>query len=295
MLKGAAEAEETVAKSDSAARLEPLPLTVIAPPSGWTNIDLRELWRYRELLFFLIWRDAKVRYKQTVFGASWAIIRPFVTMVVFSVFFGGLLNVPSDDIPYPIFSYTALVPWSFFSSSLGRCAESLVSHANILTKVYFPRLVLPIAAGLSGLLDFAPSFIILLGMMLVYGMTPTINVVWLLPFMLTTLMTMLGVGFWLAALNVQFRDVSFVVSFLAQVWLYATPVIYPISLVSDAGKALYLLNPMASVIEGFRWALLGKGMAPSPELLVPNAIALVLLVTGALYFRRMENYFADVV
>ncbi len=294
MLKEA-EVKETAPPPDSEVKLTPLPATVITPPSGWTSLELRELWRYRELLYFLIWREIKVRYKQTVLGAPWAIIKPFVTMVVFSVFFGNLLGVPSDDIPYPIFSYVALVPWNFFAGGMGHAAGSLVGNAHLLTKVYFPRLVIPVAAVLSGLIDFLPAFLVLLGMMLVYGIMPTINMIWLPVFMLPALATALGAGFWLSALNVQFRDVGHIVPFLTQVWLFATPIIYPSSLLTGPLKALYTLNPMVGVVEGFRWALLGTDAPSGSTVLLSGAVALALLVSGAYYFRRMENHFADVV
>jgi lipopolysaccharide transport system permease protein len=246
-------------------------------------------------LYFLVWRDVKVRYKQTVLGAAWAIIQPFFTMVVFSLFFGRLAQIPSDGIPYPIFSYAALVPWTFFANGLSQSSNSLVGSANLITKVYFPRLTIPIATVLSGLVDFVLAFIVLLGMMLYYGIVPTMNVVWLPLFLLLALVTSLGVGLWLSAMNVEFRDVRYVVPFLTQFWLFATPIAYPSSLLPEPWRALYGLNPMAGVVEGFRWALLGTQTAPGPLILVSTLAALVLLVSGAYYFRRMEKTFADVV
>ena len=272
------------------------PLLVIQPSRGWVSLKLNEIWRYRELLYFLIWRDVKVRYKQTVIGAAWAIIQPFMTMVVFSIFFGRLAQVPSDGIPYPIFSYAALVPWTFFSSGLSGASNSLVGSSNLIQKIYFPRLVIPLANVVAGLVDFSLAFIILIVMMLVYGITPTINVIWLPLLLLLALITALGVGLWLAALNVQFRDVRFVVPFLTQFWMYASPVAYPSSLIkNDLLRALYGLNPMAGVVEGFRWALLGSNTAPGPTILISTVVSLLILIGGAFYFRRMERTFADVV
>ncbi len=272
------------------------PLLIIEPARGWVSLRLREIWQYRELLYFLIWRDIKVRYKQTVIGAAWAIIQPFMTMVVFSLFFGQLARVPSDGVPYPIFSFAALVPWGFFASGLTNSANSLVGSSNLIQKIYFPRLVIPLASVVSGVVDFALAFLILILMMLVYRITPTANIVWLPLLLLLAAVTALGVGLWLSALNVQFRDVRFVVPFLAQFWMYATPIAYPSSLIkNDLLRALYGLNPMTGVVEGFRWALLGTDSAPGPVLLVSSVAAVLILIGGAFYFRRMERTFADVV
>jgi lipopolysaccharide transport system permease protein len=267
----------------------------IEPSHGWVSLKLHELWEYRELLYFLTWRDIKVRYKQTALGASWAIIQPFFTMVVFSLFFGRLAKVPSDGIPYPIFSYAALVPWTFFANGLNQSSNSLVSSANLIQKIYFPRLAIPIATVLSGVIDFALSFVVLLGMMLFYGIYPTRNIVWLPLFLLLALTTSLGVGLWLAALNVQYRDVRYTVPFLTQFWMFATPIAYPSSLLSEPWRTLYGLNPMAGVVEGFRWALLDSQSAPGPIILVSTLASAAILVGGAYYFRRMEKTFADVV
>ena len=267
----------------------------IEPSKGWVFLKLHDLWEYRELLYFLAWRDIKVRYKQTVLGAAWAIIQPFFTMVVFSIFFGRLAKMPSDGIPYPIFAYCALVPWSYFAGALDRAGNSLVGSANLITKVYLPRLVVPLSATMAGLLDFAIAFVVLIAMMIFYGITPT-SAVWALPFfLLLALATSLGVGLWLSALNVQYRDVRYTIPFLTQFWLFASPVAYPSSLVPEQWRVLYGLNPMAGVIEGFRWALLGKGSGPGPMLAVSVLVTVVLLVSGAYYFRRMEKTFADVV
>ena len=267
----------------------------IQPSRGWVSLKLGELWEYRELLYFLIWRDIKVRYKQTALGATWAIIQPFFTMVVFSLFFGRLAKVPSDGIPYPIFSFAALVPWTFFANGLGQSSNSLVGSSNLITKVYFPRLTIPIASVLSGIVDFALAFVVLLGMMLFYGMAPTLNVLWLPMFLLLALIASLGVGLWLSALNVEYRDVRYVVPFITQFWLFITPIAYPSSLLSEPWRTLYGLNPMVGVVEGFRWALLGTNTAPGPIIAVSSLAAVLILVTGALYFRRMEKTFADVV
>ncbi|MGB0383257.1 MAG: ABC transporter permease [Ardenticatenaceae bacterium] len=272
-----------------------LPVTIIKPSQGWVSLKLDELWEYRELLYFLTWRDIKVRYKQTVLGAAWAIIQPFFTMIVFSLFFGRLAGIPSDGIPYPIFSYAALVPWSFFATGLSSSSNSLVGSANLLKKVYFPRLAIPIATVLSGVIDFVLAFILLLGMMLFYGIVPTINIIWLPLLLLLALTTSLGVGLWLSALNVQFRDVRYTIPFITQFWLFATPIAYPSSLLSEPWRTLYGINPMVGVVEGFRWALLGSNTAPGPIIIVSALVAVGLLISGAYYFRRMEKTFADVV
>lgn len=267
----------------------------LAPSRGWVSLRLGELWMYHELLYFLIWRDIKVRYKQTLLGASWAIIQPFFTMVVFSLFFGHLAKIPSDGVPYPIFSYTALVPWTFFANGLGQAPNKLVGSSNLINKVYFPRLAIPIAAVSSGIVDFVLAFLVLIGMMLYYGMAPTVHIVWLPLFVLLALITALGVGLWFSALNVQYRDVHHVMPFVVQIWLFATPIAYPSSLLSEPWRTVYGLNPMVGVVEGFRWALLGSGSAPGAMVLASTIIALVLLVSGAFYFRRMERTFADVI
>lgn len=271
------------------------PVTYIRPSRGWRALDLRELWRYRELLYFLVWRDIKVRYKQTVLGASWAIIQPFFTMVVFSLFFGRLAGVPSDDVPYPIFSFAALVPWTFFANGLTNSANSLVVSQNLLKRVYFPRLALPMATVLAGAVDFVIAFAVLIVMMLFYGMVPTANVIWLIPLLALALVTSLGVGLWFSALNVRYRDVRYVVPFLVQFWLFATPIAYPSTLLDEPWRTLYGINPMAGVVEGFRWALLGTETAPGPMVAVSTVVAILILIGGAFYFRRLEREFADVV
>jgi lipopolysaccharide transport system permease protein len=271
------------------------PSLVIEPSSGWVPLSLKELWEYRELLFFLTWRDIKVRYKQTVLGAAWAIIQPFSVMVVFSVIFGRLLKVPSDGIPYPVFSYCALLPWQLFAHSLDQSGNSVVASQSLITKVYFPRLVIPISTVLAGLVDFAIAFSLLVVMILYYGILPSAAIVTLPLFLLLLIATSLACGLWLSALNVQYRDVRYTIPFLTQFWLYATPVAYPSSVVPGNWRVLYGLNPMAGVVEGFRWAVLGTSECPGPLLVVSSAVVLILLVSGLYYFRRMEDTFADVV
>jgi lipopolysaccharide transport system permease protein len=267
----------------------------IRPSQGWVSLKLYELWEYRELLYFLTWRDIKVRYKQTVLGASWAIIQPFFTMIVFSLFFGRLAKIPSDGIPYPIFSFAALVPWTFFANGLTQSSNSLVGSANLIKKVYFPRLVIPISSILSGVLDFAISFIMLLAMMVFYGCKPTSAIIWVPFLLLLALITSLGVGLWLSAMNVQFRDIRYTVPFITQFWLFATPIAYPSSLLSEPWRTIYGINPMVGVVEGFRWGLLGTGKSPGYMLSLSVLTALIILITGVYYFRRMEKNFADVI
>ncbi|MGA2139221.1 MAG: ABC transporter permease [Verrucomicrobiia bacterium] len=267
---------------------------IIEPSRGWVSLQLRHLWEFRELLYFLIWRDIKVRYKQTVLGAAWAILQPLFTMVVFSLFFGRLAKVPSDGLPYPIFSFAALVPWGFFSNGLVAAANSLVGNASLIQKVYFPRLVVPISAVLSGAVDLVLSFVVLLGMMVYFHVWPTIHIVLLPAFFLLAFIASLGVGFWLSAMNVQFRDVRHTVSFLVQAWLFCTPIAYPSSLLPEPWRSVYGLNPMAGVVEGFRWALLDTP-APGAIIWVSTLASLVVLISGAFYFRRMERIFADTI
>ena len=275
--------------------METKPVITLEPSRGLVSLNLRDLWEYRELLFFLTWRDIKVRYKQTLLGAAWAVIQPFFTMVVFSLFFGKLAGVPSDGVPYPLFSYAALVPWTFFAYSLTQSANSLVGSANLIQKVYFPRLVIPISSVLSGVVDFFLAFGVLLVMMLFYGFWPGGRILWLAPLLVLTLVTALGVGLWLSALNVEYRDVRYTVPFLTQFWLFATPIAYPSSLLPEPWRTLYGINPMAGVVEGFRWVLLDTPGAPGPMVIASALVSLALLVGGAFYFRRMEKNFADVV
>jgi len=268
---------------------------VITPANRWIPLQLDELWEYRELLYFLVWRDVKVRYKQTALGAAWAVVQPLFMMLVFSLFFGLLAKVPSDGIPYPVFTFCALIPWQLFANALSEASNSLVGNQNLITKVYFARLVIPIAAVLSGLVDFLIAFVILLGMMLYYGIVPGWSIIALPGFILLAVLTALAVGLWLSALNVQYRDVRYTMSFLVQFWLFATPVAYSSSIVPERWRALYGINPMAGVVEGFRWALLGKSQPPGAMLFVSASVVTVLLVGGLYYFRRMEQEFADIV
>jgi len=266
----------------------------LQPSQGWNRRTVSDIWAYRELLYFFIWRDIKVRYKQTLLGAGWAIIQPLMTTVVFTIFFGHLAKVPSDGLPYPVFSLMALVPWTYFASALAGCSTSLSGYQHIISKVYFPRLIIPIGAVIAPLVDFAIGFVILIGFMMWYRITPGPSIVWLPALMLLALATAASVGVWLAALNVRYRDVRYVVPFVVQLWMFATPVAYPASLVPARWRAVYGLNPMAGVIEGFRWALAG-GPAPGVITVVSAAVVVVLIAGGAIYFRRLEGTFADVI
>jgi lipopolysaccharide transport system permease protein len=274
-----------------------------APPEGFTRfgagrgtgLRLGELWAYRELLYFLVWRDIKVRYKQTLLGAVWVILQPLLTMVVFTLFFGNLAQVPSDGIPYPLFSFAGLVPWTLFAYSLTESSGSLVTNQNLITKVYFPRLIIPLASVLAGLVDFAISFAVLLLLMLYYGIVPHAAALTVPLFVIFAVVAALSIGIWLSALNVEFRDVRYTIPFLTQFWMFITPLAYASSLVPARWRLVYGLNPMAGVVEGFRWALLGKTSAPSVLLAASVAAVILLLVGGTYYFRRMERTFADVV
>jgi lipopolysaccharide transport system permease protein len=272
-----------------------MPVFVIQPSNRWVSLRLDELWHYRELIGFLTWRDIKVRYKQTALGAAWAILQPLLTMLLFSVFFGRLAKVPSDGIPYPLFSMAALVPWTFFAFGLAQSSNSLVASSNMIKKIYFPRLIIPISTVCSGLVDFVLAFAMLLAMMAWHGVPMTRNVLWLPALLLLAFITSLGVGLWLSAMNVKYRDIRYIVPFLVQFWMYATPIAYPSSLLSEPWRTVFGLNPMVGVVEGFRWALLGVRTPPGPMLWVSVAVAVVLLVGGAIYFRRMERVFADIV
>ena len=273
------------------------PLTVARRQarSGWVAIDFGELWRYRELLVFQAIRDIKVRYKQTALGAAWAVLQPVMTMVVFSIFFGKLAGIPSDGIPYPIFAFCALLPWQLFSHALTYSSNSLIDNANVLTKVYFPRLILPFSAVIAGLVDFAIAFVVMVGMMVYYDMLPGWAVITLPLFILLALAAALSVGLWLSALNVKYRDIRYTLPFLAQLWLFVTPVAYPSSLVPPQWQAVYGLNPMVCVVDGFRWALLGKSLPAGPMVFVSVAATVVLLIGGLFYFQRMEKSFADII
>ncbi|ACL17471.1 ABC transporter permease [Methanosphaerula palustris] len=273
---------------------EQVPTLIIRPPRKWVPIDFQEIWAYRELLYFFTWRDVKIRYKQTGLGFAWAIIQPLFTMLIFTLIFGGFAHIPSDGIPYPLFSYAALLPWTLFAEGMTRSTNSMVVNAPIMTKVYFPRLLMPISGIMSPLVDFCIAFLIMIAMMFYYGFMPTLNVVFLPLFLLLAIGTSLGVGLWLSALNVQYRDFQYTVPFLIQIWMYASPVVYPASMLPESLRVLYGLNPMAGVIEGFRWALLGS-TPPSAMILVSVGVVVVLLVSGLFYFKKMEQYFADLV
>ena len=267
----------------------------ITPPGRWWVLPLDELWNYRELLYFFIWRDIKVRYKQTAIGAAWAVLQPLLTMLVFSLFFGHLAHIPSDGLPYPIFYYCALLPWMYYAAALQNATNTIVDNQRLITKVYFPRLILPLSSVLSGMVDFGISFLMLVVMMIYYGIRPTAAILWIPAFLLLAVLTALGVGLWLAALNALYRDVKYVLPFLVQFWMFASPVAYPSSLVPGEWRWLYGLNPMAGVIEGFRWSLTGHGQAPGGLSFVSLAVVIVVLLSGVAYYQRMETTIADVV
>ena len=278
-----------------AAKRREYPVVRIEARRGWLALDLGELWAYRDLVYFFIWRDIKVRYKQTAIGAAWAVLQPVLTMMVFSLFFGKLARIPSQGLPYPIFYYTALLPWMYFATAMQGATNVVVEQQRVITKIYFPRVVLPIAAVLAGLLDFAISFAVLMALMAYYRMAPTGAVIWLPLFTLLAVFTALGVGLWLSALNALYRDVRYVVPFLVQFWMFASPVAYPSSLVPEKWRWLYGLNPMAGVIEGFRWALTGHGQPPGVLLAVSSGAVALLVLTGLVYYHAMEGTIADVV
>jgi lipopolysaccharide transport system permease protein len=267
----------------------------IVPSRGWVRIGFGELWDYRELMYFLAVREVKVRYKQTAVGVAWAVMQPLFTMLVFSVFFGRLGKMPSEGIPYPLFSLSALIPWSFFAAGLGQSSNSLVGNANLITKVYFPRLVIPISSVLSGLLDFVLGFALLLIFMSAMGFFPNLHLFWAIPFLLLALVTSLGTGLWLCALNVEYRDVRYVVPFLTQFWMFATPIAYSGKMLHEPWQSIYGINPMVGVVEGFRWAVLGRGNPPGSVLMISSLVSVIVLVSGLYYFRRMERTFADIV
>jgi lipopolysaccharide transport system permease protein len=278
-----------------ATSIDSVPVVRIEPTRGWVSLKLKDLWEYRELLYFLTWRDVKIRYKQTALGIAWAVLQPLLTMLVFSIFFGRLAKIPSDGIPYPIFSLAALVPWNFFANGLTQSSNSLVASANMIKKVYFPRLVIPLSSIFSGVVDFTIALVLVLAMMFYNQIGVTARILWLPAFLLLALATALGVGLWLSALNVEYRDVRYVAPFIVQFWMFATPIAYPSTLLSEPWRTIYGLNPMAGVVEGFRWALLGAKTQPGPLIAVSAFAAVVLLISGAYYFRRMERAFADVV
>lgn len=278
----------------SALETENIPVILIRPSHGWVSVHLRDLWDYRELLYFLVWRDVKVRYKQTVLGVAWVVIQPIATTLIFTLIFGNLARMPSDNLPYALFALSGLIPWNFFASAFQRGGTSLVSSANLISKVYFPRLIIPIASVLGGLVDTVIVLVLLLVLMPFFGITPTLAILTLPLFFLLAIATALGVSLWLSALNVQYRDVSYLLPFIVQFWFYATPVVYPASLIPERWRLVYGLNPMAGVVEGFRWALFGQE-PPGPLLGVSVGFVVILLISGAFIFRRMEKTFADVV
>ena len=273
------------------------PATVfIKPSTGIAALNLRDLWIYRELVLFMIWRDVKVRYKQTLLGMAWAVIQPLLTMIVFNFLFGKVAKVPTEGIPYPIFAYTALLPWGLFVTALNQGSRSLVAHNNMITKIYFPRLILPLSAVLSGLVDFAIAFVILIVLMIIYKVTPSVNAIWALPlFLVFAILSALGVALWLSAFNVRYRDVNYALPFITQIWFFITPVAYSDQVISENWRLVYSLNPMAGVINGFRWSLLGAGNGPDAALWLSAAISLLILVSGLFYFRSMERTFADTI
>lgn len=268
---------------------------VIKPSKGWVPLRLKDLWEYRELIYFLTWKDIKVRYKQTILGIGWAILQPLFAMVVFSLFFGKLAGVPSDNVPYPIFSYSGMVIWLFFANGVTLSSNSMVEAANTIKKVYFPRLVIPISSIFSGIIDFFLALFVLIGMMAFYNIWPGLNVLWLPLFLLLAVITALGVGFWFSAMNVMFRDIRYAIPFLVQAWLFATPIAYPSSLLKGGWQTIYGINPMAGVVDGFRWALLGLDTKPGPMIAVSASVSIILFITGVYYFKRMEKVFADVI
>jgi lipopolysaccharide transport system permease protein len=272
-----------------------IPVLRITPPGRWWAIPFGELWSYRELLYFFVWRDVKIRYKQTAIGAAWAVLQPFLTMLIFSLFFGRLAHIPSGGLPYPVFYYSALLPWMYFAAALQNATNTIVENQRLITKVYFPRLALPLSAVLSGLVDFGVSFLMFLAMMVYYGIRPGAAVLWLPVFLLLAILTALGVGLWLSALNAIYRDVRYVLPFLVQFWLFASPVVYASSLVPVKWRWLYGLNPMAGVIEGFRWSLTGRGDPPGGLIYVSAGVVIVVLLSGIGYFQKMETTVADVV
>jgi homopolymeric O-antigen transport system permease protein len=284
--------EEAVIATSEWAAAGP-PITRITPPRGWFDLDLREVWAHWELLYFFVWRDLKVRYKQTAIGVAWVVIQPFMTMLVFTLFFGRLAKIPSEGLPYPLFYYAALLPWTYFSFSVTNATNTIVEHQNMVTKVYFPRVLLPFSAVVSGLVDFAIGFVLLAGMVVYYHFTPTVGTLLLPFFLLLAVATAFGIGLWLSALNAMYRDVRYAIPFLVQFWLFASPVAYPTTLVPERWRWLYGLNPMAGVVEGFRWALTGHGQPPGALLLGSTAGVLLLLLSGLIYFQKVEGTIAD--
>jgi lipopolysaccharide transport system permease protein len=272
-----------------------IPVMRITPPTRWWVIPFRELWDFRELVYFFVWRDIKIRYKQTAIGAAWAVLQPLLTMLIFSLFFGKLAHIPSEGLPYPIFYYSALLPWMYFTAALQNTTNTIVDNQRLITKVYFPRLVLPLSSVFSGLVDFGVSFLMFIVIMIYYGIHPGASILWLPMFLLLAVLTALGVGLWLSALNAIYRDVRYVLPFLVQFWMFASPVAYPASLVPQKWRWLYGLNPLAGVIEGFRWSLTGRGNPPGRLMTISCAVVVAILVGGLGYFQKMETTVADLV
>ena len=286
---------ENISPTPSASLVSPEAHIMIEPPHGWAALDLKELWHYRELLFFLAWRDIKLRYKQTALGAAWAILQPLLTMIVFSIIFGALAKLPSGGVPYPIFTFTALLPWQLFAFSLASSSNSLIGNQNLISKVYFPRLVIPLSSIIAGVLDFAIAFLVLLSMMIFYNIPISIAIFSLPFFLMLTLANAMAVGLWLSALNVRYRDVRYAIPFLTQLWMYATPIAYSIELIPEKWHWLYSLNPMVGVVEGFRWAMLGESSLDTFSLGVSAIVVIIFLVSGLYYFKQLESTFADVI
>ena len=273
----------------------PAPTTIVQPRRAFWDLELGDLWEYRELLFFLVWRDVKVRYKQTALGVAWAVLQPLMATLIFSIFFGRLARMPSDGVPYPVFAYVAMVPWQYFANALTESSNSLVASQNVIKKVYFPRLMIPLGSVIAGLVDFCFAFIVLIGMMYHYGIAPGRSIFLFPVFLLLAIATALAAGLWLSALNVQFRDVKHTIPFLTQFWMFMTPVVYPASIIPPKWRLWYGLNPMAGVVDGFRWSILGRAGHPGAMIWVSAAAVIVLLAGGYLYFRKMETSFADIV
>jgi homopolymeric O-antigen transport system permease protein len=284
----------TAANSTALSKLA-IPVMRITPPTRWWVLPFGELWDFRELVYFFVWRDIKIRYKQTAIGAAWAVLQPLLTMLIFSLFFGKLAHIPSEGLPYPVFYYSALLPWMYFAAALQNAANTIVDNQRLVTKVYFPRLALPLSSVLSGLVDFGISFLMFIVIMIYYGIHPGVAVLWLPVFLLLAVLTALGVGLWLSALNAIYRDVRYVLPFLVQFWMFASPVAYPSTLVPAKWRWLYALNPLAGVIEGFRWSLTGRGNPPGRMLVVSSVMVVAILLGGLGYFQKMETTIADVV
>jgi lipopolysaccharide transport system permease protein len=284
----------TITSAETAVLSKP-PVLRITPPSRWWILPVRELWGYRELIYFFVWRDIKIRYKQTAIGAAWAVLQPFLAMVVFTLFFGRLAHIPSEGLPYPVFSYCGLLPWMYFAAALQSSTNSIVDNQRLVTKVYFPRLALPLSAVFAGLVDFGISLLLFVAMMFYYHIRPTFTVLWFPAFLALAVLTALGVGLWLSALNAVYRDVRYVLPFLVQFWLFASPVVYASSIVPAKWQWLYGLNPMAGVIEGFRWCLAGHGDPPTRLIFISLGVVVAVLLGGVAYFQKMENTIADVV